>query len=323
MKKIFALLFVSVLLFSCDSGNIVVTSFELQDSNLKLCGTSQEKVLYVINNGDVYESMSLKVSGSQFQDSLQNVLTTDIQDTLSLSLSSSNQLIYRLYSSEVPSNYFCNQIPPKEPQVVEEYWSSTGGTINITTSFNDENADSDTDGDGLKNVDEGWNANGTNLPDTDQDGIPNYLDKDDDGDNVSTRTEIATGSGDPTAEGYRDTDSDGTPNYLDPDDDNDGTPTRLEVSPDDLTNPGGFAEAEGIPNYLNDQISTAQPEHNLYINHNISRTYRSRVVLKDFKLVKQDGSGEEIRFAQYNLGYFISSSVPYPLTPSQATTANQ
>lgn len=319
MKKIFALLFITLFFVSCDNGDIIVTSFDLQDSALKLCGTSREKVLYVTNNQDVYESMSLKLSGSRLEDSLQNVLTTQIEDPIQIQLNDNNRLIYRIYDSEVPSDYFCSQIPPKNPQVVEEYWSTSGGNVIIGTIFNDETADSDTDGDGIDNIDEGWNLEGTNLPDTDGDGIPDYLDIDDDNDNVSTRVEIATGDTDPTAEGYRDTDEDGTPNYLDNDDDGDGALTRLEVDPEDLDNPAGYEEAEGIPNYLNPQISTTVPEHNLYLDHDISRTYRSQVILTDFKLVKQDGSGEEIRFDEYNLGYFVSSSVAYPQTPNENT----
>lgn len=319
MKKVLAVSLLLAILSSCDNGDIIVTSFDLQESNLKLCGTSDKKVLYAISNEDVFESMSLQLQDNRLEDSLQNVLSTQTTEDLEINLSNSNRLVYRLYDSEVPSDYFCNQIPPKNPLVQEEYWSTTGGKVVISTNFNDENADADTDGDGIKNQDEGWSATGSSQ-DTDGDGIPDYLDIDDDGDNVKTIRETTAGDADPTAEGYLDTDGDGTPNYLDPDDDGDGAFTRLEVSPDNLLNPEAYQEAENIPNFLNDQISTTQPEHNLYIDHSINRRYRSQVNIYDFKLVKQDGSGEEIRFDVYNLGYFDSGSVNFPQEP--ATSEN-
>lgn len=322
MKNILGLFIVSCILISCDSGDIIVTSFELEDSKLSLCGSDDQKVLYVINNDNVYETMSLEVTGNQFEDSLQNVLTTNVDKDIVLNFNNNNRLTYRLYDGDVPSDYFCSQIPPKEPRVIDEYQSTSGGTININTFFNDNLASDDADGDGLDNSEEGWNAAGVNQLDTDGDGIPNYLDIDDDGDNVSTKNELTTTDEDPTAEGLKDTDEDGIPNYLDPDDDNDGALTRLEVSSTILNNPTAFAEADGIPNYLNNQINTTQPEHNQYISHRINRSYRSTITLSDFKLVKQDGSGEEIRFSDYNMGYFESSSVGFSQTPQQADSSN-
>lgn len=49
--------------------------------------------------------------------------------------------------------------------------------------------------------------------DSDEDGIPNYLDADDDGDGVPTRNEDIDGDGDPT----NDIGANGIPKYLDPD----------------------------------------------------------------------------------------------------------
>lgn len=60
---------------------------------------------------------------------------------------------------------------------------------------------------------EDLNGNGDVYDDdTDNDGLPNFLDVDDDGDGVLTRYEDINNDGDPTND---DTDSDGIPNYLD------------------------------------------------------------------------------------------------------------
>ena len=72
----------------------------------------------------------------------------------------------------------------------------------------------DCDGDSVSNEDE-WDPNGDgNGPDdTDNDGIPDYLDIDDDNDGVPTIEEDADNNNDPTTD---DCDNDNLPDYLDP-----------------------------------------------------------------------------------------------------------
>ncbi|MFI0425313.1 MAG: HYR domain-containing protein, partial [Flavobacterium sp.] len=83
--------------------------------------------------------------------------------------------------------------------------------------------DPDDDGDGVSTVDEDINNDGDSAnDDSDNDGTPDYLDPDDDGDGVSTVDEDINNDGDPTND---DSDNDGTPDYLDPDDDGDGVST--------------------------------------------------------------------------------------------------
>ena len=85
----------------------------------------------------------------------------------------------------------------------------------------------DCDGDGILNAQELFSpvsrSDGKTILDSDQDGIPNYTDEDDDNDSVPTALELALDLS------LLDTDGDGKPNHLDPDDDNDGIPTALEV----------------------------------------------------------------------------------------------
>lgn len=142
----------------------------------------------------------------------------------------------------------------------------------------------DQDGDLVPNPQEDRNGDGdlTN-DDTDQDGIPDYLDPDDDADTTPTAQEDMNQNGDPTDD---DRDSDGIPAYLDPidgaglagdsdndtlpdaqecpqaicydsdhdgranymdgDDDEDGLPTLAEVS----ATVAHDDDRDGIPNYL-------------------------------------------------------------------------
>lgn len=75
--------------------------------------------------------------------------------------------------------------------------------------------DSDDDSDWILSIDEDLDGD-RNLynDDTDEDGIPNFLDVDDDGDSILTKYEDLNQDGDPTND---DTDGDGIPNYLDED----------------------------------------------------------------------------------------------------------
>lgn len=324
MKKIFAALLFSFALYSCDDGDITVTSFDLEDSNLNLCEIDGKKVLWVVNNEDVYESMSLELDDNRLNDTLtQRILTLDVNDEpIEINLSGEgNRLVYRIYDGEITGrDYFCQGVPPGSPRVLEEYVSA-GGTVTITTSFNDLglNEDADADGDKVPNEVEGFDPNGGNHLDTDGDGIPNYLDIDDDNDNVPTESEYNADPGDPTSEnGYLDTDEDGIPNYLDPDDDNDGVLTRHEVRQSEVEagniDPRSLIIADdGDPNYLKKELSEISFEHDLQLDHSITRDYRSNIVIEDFNLIRQDGSGEDIRFDSYNLGRLVVNNIPFEL----------
>jgi hypothetical protein len=93
----------------------------------------------------------------------------------------------------------------------------------------------DTDGDGIADIDEG--ATEPSPPDTDGDGVPDYLDTDSDGDGLPDSREA--GDSDPGTPPV-DSDGDGTPDFRDLDSDNDGltdvdegaTPCLDPTSPD-------------------------------------------------------------------------------------------
>ncbi|MEE1964380.1 hypothetical protein V1387_16940 [Allomuricauda taeanensis] len=75
----------------------------------------------------------------------------------------------------------------------------------------------DTDNDGIPNIEEDLNGNGYLYDDnTDEDSLANFRDIDDDGDGVLTRSEI-TDDNDVIILPYPDADNDGVPDFLDPD----------------------------------------------------------------------------------------------------------
>ena len=114
--------------------------------------------------------------------------------------------------------------------------------------------------------------NDTNLAndDTDMDGLPNYLDNDDDGDMILTNVEyVFTKS---TTTSLIDADNDGKPNYLDNDDDGDGVLTFMEDyngngNPvDDDTNNNGIADYLDPSNILGTATNSLDNSIKLYPN---------------------------------------------------------
>lgn len=118
-----------------------------------------------------------------------------------------------------------------------------GNPASATVTIADDDSGNDDDGDGVGNAVEC--PGGSECPDTDQDGLPDYQDPDDDGDGAPTASEGAPS---------QDTDDDGIPDYLDDDDDGDGRPTASEDANEDgdgnpVTNPTDL-DGDGIPDYL-------------------------------------------------------------------------
>ena len=119
---------------------------------------------------------------------------------------------------------------------MQEFTSGDAGIVSIKLAYSDVSKDTDdADGDGIPNIKEGYDPDLTDaeMLDTDGDGIPDYLDIDDDGDNVLTENELNPEEGSWKDFGFLDTDGDGTADYLDTDDDGDGVPTRNEVNDND------------------------------------------------------------------------------------------
>ena len=319
MKRILFSLCIAFFFTACDDGEILVTSFDFEDSTLNLCSSSSRNVIYAINSADVNESISLEFSGNVIPlDEDGNIIPPEDGEDITFTLSNNNRIIYRLYSTSISDSYFCSTVPPSDVRVTEEWISGSGAIVTIGNNFLDETGTSDPDGDGLNNNEEGWDPDGIDHQDSDEDGIPDYLDRDDDNDNVYTRNETANDlSETQTEDGYPDTDEDGIPNYLDPDDDGDGVLTRFEVTEDNPTNPTIKQTAEGISDYLNPQ-QTGVYEHQLYLDHNITRRYGFNIVVNNLKFTRADGSGESIMFDNYNFGTLRSSSITVEQCPSMA-----
>jgi hypothetical protein len=270
MKNLLVLLLISLLLYSCNDGDIIVTSFDFEDVNLQTCKGAESYVFFKINSAAT-ESISLRISTTEELFLESSTITVSLNGT-------SNVVNYRNYDSEITSAYFCSAIPPVEPSVAADYIGASGTAILVTETVLNDN-------DGLEE------DIMSNL-DTDMDGLLNFFDLDDDGDNVPTALELGEDPLNP-----RDSDGDGIKDYLDADDDNDGVPTRYEAGGDldPITN---VTDQTVGPDYLNPAVNTE-----VIIDEYRTHTYQlsSDIRLSFSGLVLTNGE-EEITQESLDLG---------------------
>ncbi|TNJ42164.1 hypothetical protein KFZ70_15385 [Tamlana fucoidanivorans] len=277
---------------SCDDGDIITIELDFGNT-FKHCG-DKNLVLYKTKD-DPSESLSLKLTGVTINDLLQVDENGTFEKTYNIS--TTNPFNYRTYSNtKLPSGLFCQDVPDSDVVITNDRMS-TSGKADITTLFVED------DDDGVPAELEDRNNNG-NLEDddTDGDGLPDYIDADDDGDNVLTKLELGLEEGDPFSEA-QDTDSDGIPDYLDDDDDGDGVKTRDEENQTQDRNPTNDRTQNDVgPDYLNPEVLTTVPA-TAYRGHLIKKFYDIRMVLRDIDI-------EILAADEYDFGKLDTSGFP-------------
>ncbi|WP_438711821.1 hypothetical protein ACSTS3_04495 [Aquimarina muelleri] len=289
MEKLFSFLFLLFFLISCDDGDIVITSFEFNDSDLQLCkGAKENEFVFFKIGKTINEAISYNFINETFSDTI--ISPTPLQ--IELTETSSN-LIYRNFDIKITNDYFCSNVPPNDITIVEEL-VGTNGSAEIDTQIILED-----DGDGIPAEDEDLNGNG-NLEDddTDGDGIPNYKDQDDDNDNILTSVEIPNEI--PDNDNPRDTDGDGIPDYLEEDDDNDGILTRNEDA--NLNgNPRDDRDPEsGKLFYLDPQSTNTAVNIDPKLNNTIKTTFRTTVSINGLIF---DGNNQNFKDKNFSFGF--------------------
>lgn len=250
MKKIFLLLTFSIILGSCNDGDVIVTTFDFTDEELNNCGEPGGYVLFKINNS-TFESISLSLNTANEIFEIEEVQNFDLNGE-------GNVVNYRKYNGAIEADYFCANVPPTSPSVNSEYIGASGeAVITNTITLDDE--------DGI--VEE------ISDLDTDGDLLLDYYDFDDDGDNVPTLIELGADYINGITDEPQNSDDDDIPDYLDTDDDNDDILTRDE----DLNNNQDPTDdlTDGAPNYLNgnvqeETIATAYRVHTYNYNSDVS-----------------------------------------------------
>ena len=271
MKKLLLFCAVATALYSCNDGDIITTTFDFGEANLESCVGANGYVFFNINN-NASESVSLELITSE--------VLFEETDTLNFILDGSSSTVnYRQYDSGIDQTYFCNSTPPTSPAVLINYIGASGTASLITIALLDD--------------DDGIDEDMSSTLDTDGDGLLNYYDFDDDGDNVPTSQEIG-----PDPENPMDTDSDGVPDYLDEDDDGDGVLTRHEDADGDLDPTNDFTGTNTVANYLIQSVANTNTI-NLYREHSYLIDSDIRLSLSDLVLINGE---EEITQESLDMG---------------------
>lgn len=131
MKKVVTLLFLSIFL-SCDDGDLAIDTVDFDSietpQTCRAISTTTTNVLFKIN-GD--EALILELPTGIFK----NEISTEI---IQREISSTTKLTYRIFTDDVSSNYFCDEVPPISPTVSEEVNAEDGIVFITTTTIDSE-----------------------------------------------------------------------------------------------------------------------------------------------------------------------------------------
>ena len=290
-----------LLITSCDDGDIVVNDFEFDQNRLNFCNiegqnSANESVLFNINTQN--EAIAIN----------QNNIFTDTdfeleEEIITRNIPSEAQVFYRKFNSPITNDYFCSTIPLNNVGIQTELIADRGMVIITKRRILDLRPEGDVDADGVTNQEEGYKAvlaGDETLQDTDKDGVPDYLDEDDDNDNVPTRIEIRNVNNE-IERPFINTDRikeikkkfDLLPDYLDDDDDGDSIPTRNEIKVNDSLPRNKFISGTDseirVYAYL-DSIQKDSIPNKIFLKNTIKVTYNTTVNIKNLGLSNGESS---------------------------------
>ena len=133
MKKIVVIGVALVAFFSCSDGDLEIETLDFDSTSIQDCGDIEPtttNILFKIN-GD--EALILELQSGVLNNGNS---TTDTTETTS-TIPSQSKLIYRVFSENVTSSYFCGEFPPASPTVLEEIEAEDGSVIVKSIAVND------------------------------------------------------------------------------------------------------------------------------------------------------------------------------------------
>lgn len=122
------LFFFFLLLLSCSDGDIQVEAIDFDSVAVQSCSSPVSlgtRIFFKINQD---ETLILTLSNG--------VLKNELSDGPIVSpVPGQSQIIYRIFSGNVNTNYFCDAIPPSTPIVTQEI-PAQAGEVRVTTTLN-------------------------------------------------------------------------------------------------------------------------------------------------------------------------------------------
>ena len=124
MKKVFAFL-LCVLVLSCDDGDFDTPAFNFDETVYGCDVINNEHVLFTLANSEAL-IVTLKTSELKNEVGVVEVLINE------------DNTIYRTFSSDVTSSYFCQSVPPTEPEILSNWLGVSGSTNKIIIDTQEE-----------------------------------------------------------------------------------------------------------------------------------------------------------------------------------------
>ena len=129
MNRFLVIIVLSLLLHSCNDGDVIVTDFNFENAPLQTCGQVGNYVFYKVNS-QVFESLSLRLGTTD------SIYKTEGEKIYELA-GNTNFVNYRSYDGPLGNNYFCSSIPPTAPKVEVDYLA-VSGTVLLNVTFEQE-----------------------------------------------------------------------------------------------------------------------------------------------------------------------------------------
>lgn len=123
MKKGFYLLLITLLFLNCSDGDLSQEVISFDSVATQSC--SSNGILYKIKE---QEALLIQIPSSTFTNE-----PTIAGSPIIIDINNTNRVVYRFYNGSIPSNMFCETIPPSSPSVSDE-WIATAGKIEIATT---------------------------------------------------------------------------------------------------------------------------------------------------------------------------------------------
>lgn len=128
MRKLSLPILLILILSSCSDGDLQIETIDFDEGSIQFCDDGQE---------DTETTLFFKINGDEvlILDLQANLIENGPSDgTITSTIDSQSDLSYRLFSDDVTQSYFCSEIPPITPTVIEEI-IATAGIVEIISSL--------------------------------------------------------------------------------------------------------------------------------------------------------------------------------------------
>lgn len=132
MKKVCCIL-LSFTFWCCSDGDIQIETLDFDSFSIQDCADIDVTISNILFKINAEESLILELQSGILNNG--NSESDTIETTSSIP--SQSRLIYRVFSDNVTSSYFCEAIPPAEPRVIKEIEAEMGTITVKSIAIND------------------------------------------------------------------------------------------------------------------------------------------------------------------------------------------